>query len=85
MTKKETSKAKTAAGKASKPKKKTNASKASKPNKAITVIDLSQYFGEIQQKAYDNFLERQSDNQSGNELSDWLYAENEISKKYISV
>ncbi len=45
-------------------------------------VDLSNFLTEIESKAYEIFEERTRNNQSGNEMSDWLAAEAEIKKKY---
>lgn len=45
-------------------------------------LDLSKYLVEIRQKAFDIYLERQKNNIQGDELTDWLQAEEIIKKKY---
>ncbi|OHD79631.1 MAG: hypothetical protein A2355_05155 [Spirochaetes bacterium RIFOXYB1_FULL_32_8] len=44
--------------------------------------DLGQFLSEIEKRAYELFLERQSSNMPSDEMGDWLQAEAEIKKKY---
>ncbi len=57
-------------------KKPTTSKKTSKKPK------LEDFLAEIQKRAYDIYLERTKNGLPGNELSDWLKAEEEIKEKY---
>jgi hypothetical protein len=50
--------------------------------KKVEKMELKQFLGEIQKKAYDNYMERQRNGSSGNDMSDWLKAEKDIKAKY---
>ncbi len=56
--------------------------KAAAVKKSPARPDLSKFLSEVQQKAYEIYLERQKTGQSGNEMSDWLKAEKEIKNRY---
>lgn len=47
-----------------------------------TSVDLQQFLSEIEKRAYEIYLERKNSHLSGDEMSDWLQAENDIKAKY---
>lgn len=49
--------------------------KAAKP-------ELKQFLGDIEKRAYEIYQERKKSGAPGNEMSDWLAAENEVKAKY---
>ncbi len=44
--------------------------------------ELHKFLNEIEKRAYEIYLERKKNGISGDEMSDWLKAENEIKVKY---
>jgi len=45
-------------------------------------VDLQQFLSEIEKRAYELYSERKTNHISGDELSDWLRAEEEVKEKY---
>lgn len=44
--------------------------------------DLRSFLGEIEKRAYDHYLDRKKNHLPGDEMSDWLAAEDDIKKRY---
>lgn len=45
-------------------------------------IDINEFFDEIEKRAYEIFEERMKTNIPGDDMSDWIQAENEVREKY---
>ncbi len=45
-------------------------------------VDLQQFLSEIEKRAYEIYVDRKTNHISGDEMSDWLRAEEEIKEKY---
>jgi len=45
-------------------------------------VDLQQFLSEIEKRAYEVYIERKADHITGDEISDWLKAEEEVKAKY---
>lgn len=51
---------------------------------AAKEVNLKQFLHEIEIRAYEIYLERAKHGKPGNEMTDWLAAETEIKRKYMS-
>lgn len=51
---------------------------------AAKEVNLKQFLHEIEIRAYEIYLERSKHGKPGNEMTDWLAAETEIKRKYMS-
>ena len=58
------------------------APKAPKTQKKSVKMNINQFTGEIQKRAYEIYQSRINGNLPGDSMSDWLQAENEIKLKY---
>ncbi|HPO50730.1 MAG TPA: hypothetical protein PLO89_10425 [Spirochaetota bacterium] len=45
-------------------------------------VDLQQFLSEIEKRAYEIYIERKTNHVTGDEVSDWLKAEEDIKTKY---
>jgi len=50
--------------------------------KATKAVDLQQFLSEIEKRSYEIYVDRKSANRHGDELSDWLQAEEDVKAKY---
>lgn len=50
--------------------------------KASKKIDINEFFDEIEKRAYEIFEERMVKNIPGDDMSDWIQAENEVRDRY---
>lgn len=52
--------------------------------KSSKKIDINKFFDEIEKRAYEIFEERMKNKVPGDDMSDWIQAENEVREKYGS-
>ncbi len=67
---------------AKKPAKKKSPGKKSETNKSASKSEMKDFLGEIKKRAHEIYLERMQKGIGGDEMSDWLQAEEEIKSMY---
>ncbi len=65
-----------------KPAKKRSTSKKSVTKKSAAKSEVKDFLDDIKKRAHEIYLERQKNGIGGDEMSDWLQAEEEIKNKY---
>ena len=63
-------------------KKPTAQTAAVKGRKADSPVRLEDYIDKVKSRAFEVYLERERNGKPGDEISDWVQAENEIKSKY---
>jgi hypothetical protein len=63
-------------------KKPTTQTPAMKSRKPDSPVRLEDYIEKVKARAFKIFLERERNGKPGDEISDWVQAENEIKSKY---
>ncbi len=67
-----------------KPSKKRSAGKKTVTKKPAARPEFNNFLDEIKKRAHEIYLERQKNGIGGDEISDWLQAEEEVKNKYKS-